>query len=248
MRAAIRAATPDAVEKISYQMPTFALNGNLVHFAAFKTTSGSIRRRAASRRSRTSLSVYKGAKGSVQFPLDEPLPLDLVRRIVEFRVAENLGKARDTDSITMSWQLLEDQQPELAAFGVERLNGRSPIWRRYAGIARHTSLSHDADHRAGPSVRVHGSDVAQGHDLRRDGRYAIHGGVSDNNGAGGEFFVTGQAHLVSDPELHTLAAQLSSYNPAERYILFEFDLESAGSTVYTDQGSDRRFRSTRHLT
>ena len=60
--------------------------------------------------------------------------------------------------------------------------------------------------------------------------------------------MTGRAHLVSNPELRALAVQLASYVPAERYILFEFDVESAGSTVYTDQGPDRRFLEARNLT
>lgn len=93
MRTTISAAAPDAVEKISYQMPTFAQNGNLVFFGAFKQHIGFYPTPSGIEAFKDELSVFKGAKGSVQFPLDEPLPLDLVRRIVEFRVAENLGKA-----------------------------------------------------------------------------------------------------------------------------------------------------------
>ncbi len=94
MRAAIRAAAPDAEEKISYQMPTFALKGNLVHFAAFKHHIGFYPAPRGIEAFKDELARYKGAKGSVQFPLDEPLPLDLVGRIVKFRVAENLGKVK----------------------------------------------------------------------------------------------------------------------------------------------------------
>lgn len=93
MRATIRAAAPDAVEKVSYGMPTFALKGNLVHFGAFKTHIGFYPTPGGIEKFKDELAGYKSAKGSVQFPLDEPLPLDLVRRIVEFRVAENLGKS-----------------------------------------------------------------------------------------------------------------------------------------------------------
>ncbi len=93
MRVTIRAAAPDAVEKINYGMPTFAQNGNLVFFGAFKQHIGFYPTPSGIEAFKDELSVYKGAKGSVQFPLDEPLPLDLVRRIVEFRVAENLAKA-----------------------------------------------------------------------------------------------------------------------------------------------------------
>ncbi|NNJ13009.1 hypothetical protein EKD04_022035 [Chloroflexales bacterium ZM16-3] len=93
IRAAIRAAAPDAHEKISYQMPTFALHGNLVHFAAFKNHIGFYPAPRGIEAFKDELSVYKGAKGSVQFPLDQPMPLDLIRRIVQFRVAENLAAA-----------------------------------------------------------------------------------------------------------------------------------------------------------
>jgi len=95
MRATIRAAAPEAQEKISYQMPTFYLKGNLVHFAAYQKHIGFYPAPRGIEAFQTELAVYKGAKGSVQFPIDQPLPLDLVRRIVEFRVAENLkNKAR----------------------------------------------------------------------------------------------------------------------------------------------------------
>ena len=93
LRQTIHQAAPDAVEKISYGMPTFTLKGNLVHFGAFKTHIGFYPTPSGIEKFKDELAVYKGAKGSVQFPLDEPLPLDLVRRIVEFRVEENLAKA-----------------------------------------------------------------------------------------------------------------------------------------------------------
>lgn len=93
IRATIKAAAPEAVEKISYQMPTFYLHGNLVHFAAFKQHIGFYPTPSGIEAFQDELSAYKGAKGSVQFPLDQPLPLDLVRRMVEYRVAENLQSA-----------------------------------------------------------------------------------------------------------------------------------------------------------
>lgn len=93
MRETIRAAAPDAGEKISYQMPTFFLKGNLVHFAAFKQHIGFYPTPRGIAQFKEELSIYKGAKGSVQFPFDQPLPLDLVARIVRFRVAENLAAA-----------------------------------------------------------------------------------------------------------------------------------------------------------
>lgn len=88
IRAVIRAAAPQASEKISYQMPTFYLNGNLVHFAAFKHHIGFYPTPNGVEAFKDDLARYKGAKGSVQFPLDQPIPYDLIRRIVEFRVTE----------------------------------------------------------------------------------------------------------------------------------------------------------------
>lgn len=93
LRATIRAAAPDAEEKISYQMPTFFLEGNLVHFAAYEKHIGFYPTPSGITAFRDELAAYKGAKGSVQFPLEKPLPLALIGRIVEFRVAENLAKA-----------------------------------------------------------------------------------------------------------------------------------------------------------
>ena len=94
LRAAIKAAAPDSEEKISYQMPTFFLNGNLVHFAAFKKHIGFYPTPSGIEAFQKELSVYDGAKGSVQFPIDEPMPLKLISRIVKFRAAENIKKAK----------------------------------------------------------------------------------------------------------------------------------------------------------
>lgn len=93
LRATIQAAAPAAEEKISYQMPTFALNGNLVHFAAFKNHIGLYPAPTGMEAFQEELSVYKTGKGSVQFPIDQPLPLDLIRKIVQYRVAENAQRA-----------------------------------------------------------------------------------------------------------------------------------------------------------
>lgn len=94
IRATIWAAAPEAVEKISYQMPTFAQNGNLVHFGAFKSHIGFYPVPTGIDAFKDELAVYKQGKGSVQFPLDQPMPLDLITRIVRFRVQENLAKAQ----------------------------------------------------------------------------------------------------------------------------------------------------------
>ena len=90
MRQTIRKAAPEAVEAISYRMPTFKLNGNLVHFAAFKNHIGFYPTPSGIEAFRKELSPYKGAKGSVQFPINKPIPFDLVEKIVKYRVQENL--------------------------------------------------------------------------------------------------------------------------------------------------------------
>ena len=95
IRATIKAAAPEAEEKISYQMPTFFLKGNLVHFAAFKKHIGFYPTPTGIEKFKKELSVYEGAKGSVQFPLDKPMPYALISKIVKFRVKENLAKAAD---------------------------------------------------------------------------------------------------------------------------------------------------------
>ncbi|MCM3786249.1 DUF1801 domain-containing protein [Neobacillus mesonae] len=89
LRQVIKEAAPEAKEKISYQMPTFELRGNLVHFAAFKNHIGFYPGASGIAAFQDELSVYKSAKGSVQFPLDQPLPYELISRIVKFRVMEN---------------------------------------------------------------------------------------------------------------------------------------------------------------
>ena len=93
LRRTIKAAAPEAQEKISYQIPTFDLKGNLVHFAAFKNHIGFYPTSSGTRVFKKELSVYDGAKGTVRFPLDKPLPLKLISKIVKYRVAENLKKA-----------------------------------------------------------------------------------------------------------------------------------------------------------
>ena len=89
LRATIRRTAPEATEKISYRMPTFYLNGNLVHFAAFKHHVGLYPAPSGIEACKDELKEYKSAKGSVQFPIDEPLPFELIARIGKFRVAEN---------------------------------------------------------------------------------------------------------------------------------------------------------------
>ena len=92
MRRVIHETAPEATEKISYQMPTFYLNGNLVHFAAFKNHIGFYPAPTGLDAFKDEIAQYPNSKGAVQFPLDKPIPFDLVRRIVEFRKEENLKK------------------------------------------------------------------------------------------------------------------------------------------------------------
>lgn len=96
LRDTIRQAAPNATERISYRVPTFYLNGNLVHFAAFAHHIGLYPGPSGIAKFRKELAAYKSAKGSVQFPHDEPLPLDLVAKIVRFRVNENTRQAPKT--------------------------------------------------------------------------------------------------------------------------------------------------------
>ena len=93
LREVIKESAPDAKEKISYQMPTFELHGNLVHFAAYKNHIGFYPTPSGINAFKHELSEYKGAKGSVQFPIEKPLPYSLISKIVEFRVAENVKQA-----------------------------------------------------------------------------------------------------------------------------------------------------------
>ena len=92
IRTTIQQAAPEAKETINYAIPSYILNGNLVHFAAFKKHIGFYPGPSGVDTFKAELSQYKGAKGSVQFPLDKPMPLDLITRIVKFRVKENMEK------------------------------------------------------------------------------------------------------------------------------------------------------------
>jgi hypothetical protein len=132
----------------------------------------------------------------------------------------------------MSWRFLEEQSPELAKFGLERLNGK---------VAYLATLRKDGSPRVHPMTPIIGEGhlfvfmeptSPKGHDLQRDGRYAIHCSVGDTSGESGEFNLAGQARLIDDPDLRAVATRLSSYKPADRYILFEFEVASAASTIY----------------
>ena len=93
LRQLIKAFVPEALEKISYQMPTFYVQGNLVHFAAYKNHIGFYPTPSAVETFKEELAPYKSAKGSVQFPIHQPLPFELIKKIVAFRLDENKKKA-----------------------------------------------------------------------------------------------------------------------------------------------------------
>lgn len=94
IRATIRKAAPEAEESINYGIPTFTLNGNLVHFAGFKSHVGFYPTPSGIEKFKKELTAYESAKGSVKFPLDQPIPYALITKIVKFRVKENLEKAK----------------------------------------------------------------------------------------------------------------------------------------------------------
>jgi len=89
IRQVIRETAPEAVEQISYNMPAFFLNGGLVWYCAYKKHIGFYPRSAGMDQAVRGLNAYKGTKGSVHFPLDQPIPYDLIREMVKYRVAEN---------------------------------------------------------------------------------------------------------------------------------------------------------------
>jgi hypothetical protein len=134
----------------------------------------------------------------------------------------------------MSWKELENKAPELANFGIARFD---------IGVAYLATLRQDGSPRVHPVTPIIGQGhlflfmeptSPKGHDLRRDGRYALHSAVSDPNGTSGEFIITGSATFIIDSGMQSLAAQLASYTPANRYILFELSIKSAVSTIYKD--------------
>jgi len=98
IRLTIKEAAPEAEEKISYQMPTFALMGNLVHFAAFKKHIGLYPPVKGDEELNAEIARYRGEKGNLRFPLDEPIPYTLISRIVKFRVKEQLERAESKRS------------------------------------------------------------------------------------------------------------------------------------------------------
>ena len=142
----------------------------------------------------------------------------------------------------MSWQELENADAELAAFGVARMNG---------SVSYLATIRKDGGPRVHPVTPIIGQGrmflfmeptSPKGFDLKRDARFALHAAVRDTDGSNGEFAVAGRARPVSDPETRAMATQLAHYEPRERYILFELDVDSASSTVYPSDGAPVRHR------
>jgi uncharacterized protein YdhG (YjbR/CyaY superfamily) len=91
----IKREVPEATEKISYGMPTFYLNGNLVHFAAFKDHYGFFPSPSGIDAFEKELALYRTGKGTLQFPLNKPIPWDIIQKVIQFRVKENLEKGKN---------------------------------------------------------------------------------------------------------------------------------------------------------
>ena len=126
LRRVIRESAPEAEEAISYGIPTFKLNGNLVHFAAYRRHVGFYPGPSAIEAFKTELASFKHAKGSVQFPLDRPIPFDLVKRIVKFRVKENQAKNLRSNSSkpsTLSSRIMCKDQLQTRALARRRCAG-----------------------------------------------------------------------------------------------------------------------------
>lgn len=99
IRATIHETAPGAQEAISYGIPTFRLHGNLVHFAAFKNHIGFYPTASGIEEFEKELAPYKHAKGSVQFPIDKPIPYDLIRKMVQYRAEESLGRGQPGSNV-----------------------------------------------------------------------------------------------------------------------------------------------------
>jgi hypothetical protein len=141
----------------------------------------------------------------------------------------------------MSWQDLVDGNSELATFGAARLSA--------SGVAYLATVRKDGSPRVHPVTPIIGEGrlfvfmeptSPKGFDLQRDGRYAMHGSVEDTEGGAGEFYLSGRARFVEDAPTRETAVRLSSYDPKDRYILFELSVDHALGTTYDDNGPIRQ--------
>jgi uncharacterized pyridoxamine 5'-phosphate oxidase family protein len=145
----------------------------------------------------------------------------------------------------MSWQSLVDENPKLAEFGTDRFSSR---------VAYLATVRKDGSPRVHPVTPILGGGQLylfmdptspKGHDLRRNGLFALHASVENEDGGQGEFFITGKASLVEDTTVREVAVKHAGYNVAERYILFRLALEIALGTVYeSDEKIQHRWRQT----
>jgi uncharacterized pyridoxamine 5'-phosphate oxidase family protein len=140
----------------------------------------------------------------------------------------------------MSWNTFESQSPEIAEFGKTRLHGK---------VAYLATIRKDGSPRVHPFTPIIGeghffvfmeSTSPKGLDLRRDDHYSVHCSVTDTSGESGEVMVTGRAKFIEDPDLRALAVKLAPYHPAERYVLFEFDVENVVMTEYKEGQAVRK--------
>jgi hypothetical protein len=139
----------------------------------------------------------------------------------------------------MSWKALEESNPELAEFGLDRFSN---------GLAYLGTIAKNGSPRVHPVTPIIGQGrlflfmeptSPKGYDLRRGSRYALHSTVEDVEGRGGEFLITGSGIFIEDAETRALAVKLSSYNPAKRYILFELRVDSALGFIYREEDKIR---------
>ncbi len=146
----------------------------------------------------------------------------------------------------MSWQELAAGVPDMAEFGQQRFASE---------VAYLATVKKDGGPRVHPVTPIIGEGrlflfmeptSPKGHDLRRDGRYALHCSVADSGGGQGEFLLTGRAKLVEDAGIRSIAVEHASYKPADRYILFELTVDTAFSTEYDEDGTPARNRWRRH--
>jgi hypothetical protein len=141
----------------------------------------------------------------------------------------------------MSWQELTNDNPDLARFGAERL--------LESEVAYLATVRQDGSPRVHPVTPIIGGGKLfvfmeptspKGHDLRRNGRYAMHCQVADSEGGKGEFFLSGEAKWVEDAATRETAVRAASYDVADRYILFELDVDQALGTTYSSDGPVRQ--------
>jgi Pyridoxamine 5'-phosphate oxidase len=140
-----------------------------------------------------------------------------------------------------TWGEFAEAAPELADFGAERFH--------LAEVAYLATTREDGSPRVHPVTPIIAEGrlflfmeptSPKGHDLERDPRYAMHSLVMDQSGAPGEFWIMGRAVRIDDPKTRAIAEAAAAYDPADRYILFEFHVERAASTVYEDDRPVRR--------